>query len=209
MPRVRVPRLTAAGSLESVSWERALSLPSFVRADGSGAPVQPTHARVAWDGERLFVRFDCRDEEIWWTHTRRDAALWEEEVVEIFLAAGAEDPARYFEFEVNPGGVLFDAVVENPDGIRATLRADTSWDCRGLLWAAEADPAAGRWIAYLGIPLRELTGSRSIPTVWRANLFRVDRPRGGAPEFTAWSPPLTEPADFHKPSRFGRIELEG
>ena len=57
------------------------------------------------------------------------------------------------------------------------------------------------WWAELSIPWEKPS------KIWRANFYRVERPRDGAPEFTCWSPTLTNPADFHKPARFGLLEL--
>ena len=47
-----------------------------------------------------------------------------------------------------------------------------------------------------------------LPDTWRANLYRIERPRDAAPEYSCWSPTLTDPADFHKPARFGVLRLE-
>jgi hypothetical protein len=41
---------------------------------------------------------------------------------------------------------------------------------------------------------------------WRGNLYRIDA--GPPPEFTAWSPTMRTPPDFHVPARFGRIVFE-
>jgi cellulose/xylan binding protein with CBM9 domain len=185
------------------------ALPFFLLADGSGPAAQPTAVRLAWDEAALHVRFECADRDAWGTFTRRDDPLYQEEAVEVFLAPGAADPARYFEFEVSPRGTLFDAVVDNPDANRATMRTDPAWDCPGLGWAAGPGAAEEDWWATLAIPWRALlaTPEAPLPLFWRANFYRIERPRDGAPEFSAWSPTLTAPADFHKPARFGRLSL--
>jgi hypothetical protein len=167
-----------------------------------GPPRLSTSVRVGRRGETLCVRFDARDEEIVATHRERDAPLWEEDVCEVFLAPGADPPRRYFEFEVNPLGTLFDARVESPDLVRATMRVATSWDCPGFSARVRVRP--GRWSAALSIPLGTLCDG-PIPPVWRANFYRIDR--GARDEFTAWSPTLAEPPDFHVPGRFGTLRL--
>ena len=63
--------------------------------------------RLAWDERALHVRFDCADRDAWGTYRERDDPLYEEEVVEVFLAPGEADPRRYVELEVSPAGVLF------------------------------------------------------------------------------------------------------
>jgi hypothetical protein len=182
-------------------------LPPFLLTDGSGPAVQQTAVRLAWDYGALHVRFECADRDAWGTFTRRDDPIYQEEAVEVFLAPGTADPARYFEFEVSPRGTLFDAIVWNPDSDRATMRVDPSWDCPGLRWEAGAGVASQDWWATLAIPWDSLASETPPPEIWRANFYRIERPQDGAAEFSAWSPTLTAPADFHKPARFGRLSL--
>ena len=163
---------------------------------------------MAWDGERLHVRFDCADPDPWWTLAERDASLWEEEVVEVFLARGAETPRSYAEFEVNPGGALFDAWIDNPDSRRETMRIGIGWDCAGIDWRAGIESERARWWAELAIPLGAVAAATDLRGPWRANFYRIERPRPGEPEYTAWSPTLVAPADFHRPARFGTLILE-
>jgi hypothetical protein len=203
-PRWRVPRL-APGTFPD--WPRVPALPSFLLADGSRPAEQQTAVRLAWDETFLHVRFDCADRDAWGTFMARDAPLYQEEVVEVFLAPSAADPARYFELEVSPRGTLFDAVVWNPDSDRSTMRADPGWDCPGLRWETGTGAAAEDWWAALAIPWAALSGGGPLPAIWRANFYRIERPRDGAAELSAWSPPLTSPADFHKPARFGFLDL--
>lgn len=204
-PIWKVPRAP-----RSWSWEEIPALPPFLLADGSGPAVQPTQLRLCWDDAALHVRFDCVDRDAWSTYTRRDDPIYEEEAVEVFLAPGEADPIDYFEFEVSPAGVLFDARIHNPTGLRPDLRADVAWDCPRLRWQAGRDaerPERQDWWAVLEIPWAGLVAGAP-PRVWRANFYRIERPRDSEPEFSGWSPTLTRPADFHKPARFGRLELD-
>ena len=175
------------------------------RAQDGAEPAQGTRVHVVHDGEVLYVRFECEDRDAWSTHLQRDAPLWEEEVVEVFLAPGEADPAAYVEIEVNPGGAIFDARVANPDGRRDTLELDSRWDAPGL-GVRVTRPETGIWRAEIALPWRDLDAV-PLPPIWRANFFRIDRPRGEPPEFTCWSPTLTDPPDFHMPARFGRLIL--
>jgi Carbohydrate-binding family 9 len=213
VPRWRVPRSPVswdpAADLAAWKWEEVPSLPAFTLADGSGPAVQQTRVRVCWDGEALYVHLDCEDRDAWGTYRRRDDPLWEEEAVEVFLAPGEADPARYFEFEVSLLGVLFDARIHNPTSRRIDMTGDPSWDCPGLRWAAGPGAARQDWWAALSIPWSGLVPAGRLPRIWRANFYRIERPRDGEPEFSGWSPTLTRPADFHKPARFGVLELEG
>lgn len=184
-----------------------IDLGELVRAEDGGAARWPTRVRLSWLAERLIVRFECEDDDAWGELSARDAPLWTEEVVEIFVAPGGATPRRYFEIELSPRGVVFDAAVDCPRGDRRELVADAAWDCPGLETKVEPTGRAAGWRASISLPWSSL-GPPTPPASWRLNLYRIERPRdGGAPEFSAWSPTFVTPADFHRPERFGHLEL--
>jgi hypothetical protein len=203
-----VPRAPAGwkhnADLAAWPWEYVPALPPFVLANAGGPAIQQTAARVCYDDDALYIRFDCQDRDIWANYTQRDDPIYDEEVVEVFIAPGSAAPARYYEFEVSPNGVLLDALIDNPTSRRSDLRVDLAWDCPSLRWRAERDDPAGRWWAALAIPWAAV----GLPAmIWRANFYRIERPRDGEPEFSCWSPTYTVPADFHRPGYFGILEI--
>jgi hypothetical protein len=208
-PTLTLPRAPAgwAPDDDPLAWDAIPALPPFTLADGSGPARQQTLARLCYDERALYLRFECEDHDIWWSYTRRDDPLYDEEVVELFIAPGEATPTRYYEFEVSPAGVLLDAAVFNPTSERAELEVDLGWSPDALGWSAWQDRVRGRWGASLSVPWQAIAPEGGLPRVWRANLFRIERPRDGEPEFSCWSPTLTEPADFHKPARFGFLRL--
>lgn len=183
-----------------------VDLGPFVRAEDGGRPKWGTRAGLAWEEDRLVVRFECEDADAWGELAVRDAPLWTEEVVELFVAPGEADPRRYFELELSPKGVVFDAIVNSPHGDRRDLAVDSSWDCPGLRSSVESIGRGQTWRAEISIPWASLGAPP--PPRWRLNLYRIERPRDGEPpEYSAWSPTLVRPADFHLPARFGHLEL--
>jgi Carbohydrate-binding family 9 len=211
LPRWPISRLswTSAARLAELPWSTIPARRLEYLADGDGPPEQATLLRLAWDETALYVHFECADRDAWGTWSERDDPLYEEEAVEVFLAPGVDDPSWYAEFEVSPRGVMFDALIHNPHGERATMRSEVQWDCPGLRWEAGTTGASQDWWAALVIPWDGLAPEIDRPPVWRANFYRIERPRDGETEFSCWSPTLTEPADFHKPSRFGFLDLLG
>ncbi|HEV7670153.1 MAG TPA: carbohydrate-binding family 9-like protein [Thermoanaerobaculia bacterium] len=225
LPRWRVPLASEPLDDNAVvgpwAWNRIPRLPPFVRADGRGSAIWQTAVRVCRDDFGLAVRFDCADRAAWGTFTERDDPLWQEEAVELFLAFGAADPRRYFEFEVSPRGVLFDARVDNPTSRRSDLVVQTAWDCSRIRWGAgrtellHESTGDQDWWAVLVLPWASLAPPGEpdvVPDTLRANFYRIERPTDppdAAAEFSAWSPTLSDPPDFHQPTRFGFLSLGG
>ena len=199
------------GDLTKPAWAAAAEV-ELVRAVDGSPPRQPTRLRLLWDDLHLYAAFRVSDDDIRATHTRRDAPLWEEEVVELFL-----DPwgARhlYVEIEVSPANVVFDALIVNRarDGeLDRDLDALRDWSCRGLRTAARVDgvinggPVSRGWDVEIAIPMRQLAPPLPpAPGVeWRFNAYRIDRSARGD-ELQAFSP--TGRPDFHVPDRFGLL----
>jgi hypothetical protein len=203
------------GDLDKPDWRDAAEA-ELVRVEDGGPPRQRTAVRLLWDDEHLYAAFRVADDDIRATHVRRDAPLWEEEVVELFLDPwGAE--RVYVELEVSPRNVVFDAIVLNRArdaevraGSRRDLVALRAWRCAGLRTAVRVDGVIGGgavsrgWDVEIAIPLRQLA-PRLLPAPgveWRWNAYRVDRSERGD-ELQAFSP--TGRPDFHVPERFGRL----
>lgn len=211
LPQFQVPRAPQAWSSptatpEAWSWDGP-ALPDLLRADGSGPVRQQTVVRVCADTQALYVRFDCDDRDIWGTYDRRDDPIYDQEAVELFISPGSATPVRYYEFEVSPNGVLLDAAIFNPTSLRADIEGDLSWNCPGIHFSAGRDDQAACWWATLIIPWAGLVPQGGLPTTWRANFYRIERPHDEEPEFSCWSPTMTQPADFHKPAYFGMLHL--
>ena len=193
----------------SVGGPAAATAP-FGLADGSGPPHQATTARLQATREMLIIGFECVDADAWGTLKGRDAPVYKEECVEVFLASGSDDPRDYFEFELSPLGTFFDARIHNPTGRRESMTADLEWNARGATWKATVDAAKGRWSAEMRLPWAALgvPDPSRIPRAWRLNLYRIDRPRDGSPaEYSCWSPTLATSPNFHLPARFGTLRL--
>jgi Carbohydrate-binding family 9 len=179
------------------------------RVVDAAAPRLSTSLAVWYDDEFLDVLFSSSDDHIESTHLEHDAPLYTEDVVEVFLAPG--EAGRYFEIEVSPRGTVFDARIDSPDGVRATMRADPDWDCQGLMAAVRRVTESSGAMSVdtvVRIPFAGLARPRPVQgEAWRANFFRIDRhPRLGD-EYSAWQPTWKVPPDFHVVAAFGRLEF--
>jgi hypothetical protein len=179
--------------------------PVPLRLSTTGAAAHlPTSVAAYCDREQLTLVFSGADDHVVATHTVHDAPLYEEDVVEAFLA-----PLRieeYFELEASPRGVGFDARIESPDGVRATMRADRGWTCADLFIAVKMD--GGALDVVMRIPFASLgVDAPADGETWRANFFRIDRHPERGDEYLAWSPTLKTPADFHVTDAFGTLRF--
>lgn len=179
------------------------------RATDAAAPRLATSLAVWFDDEFLTALFSSSDDYIEATLDEHDAPLYEQDVVELFLAPATL--ARYFEIEVSPRGTIFDAAIDSPDGERATMRVDRGWNCEGLVAAVrrvtESDGAV-TIDTVVRVPFAAL--GRAMPAdgeTWRANFFRIDRHPERGDEFSAWQPTFKVPADFHVTAAFGTLRF--
>jgi len=185
---------------KTADWQNIPSTEPFMLASGAEVARLQTQVRAVWTEAALHIAFRCEDPEPWATMNRRDEDLYEEEVVEVFLAPN-DDHTSYFEFEINPLGALFDARVRWRHQGAIEVRRD--WDCRGLVGASLIEP--GGWRAYLAIPFAGLQVWPTAGRTWAANFYRIERRPIG--EFSSWSPLFTDPPQYHTPERFGRIQF--
>lgn len=219
-----IPAYWLDGEFADWPWEKVEALHLVCSEDGN-QPKQPTTVRLGYSDDALYVRFECKDRDIWWTMEKHNDPIYEEEVVEIFIEAGDEDSRAYYEFEVNPGGTAFWGRVQNPNLDRSNIELDfIDVDSSALNWIVDRYEDEDRWVATIEVPWGEITTEDDLPQAWRANFYRVDRPSQPktasvvpgaevpAPkvtesEFSAWSPTLVSPADYHQPTRFGHLKL--
>ncbi len=181
-----------------------------------GSSGYSTEFRALWSERGLYARFDAVDDAPWHTMTRHDDALWEEEVVEIFIDPDGSGE-NYAELEISPMNVTCDLRMIRGEPDRA---GDLSWNFAGLETAvvplADARGKAMGWTALACMPWLDFTtldparrlrlppgGER-----WRFNVYRIKRPggptrRNQAALMMAWSP--TGQPSFHVPAAFGDL----
>ncbi|HID11182.1 MAG TPA: hypothetical protein EYP17_07760 [Candidatus Latescibacteria bacterium] len=199
------------GVLDEPAWEAAERVSLAGAVDGSAVPEElTTYTRMLWDERNLYIAFECSDPDIWGTMTQRDASLWKEEVVEVFLDPDG-DGENYAELEVSPNNTVVDLKIVR----LKPWKSELGWDIAGLRTAVQVegtvnlrDDVDRGWTAEIAIPWASLEdipeatgGPPEDGTSWRGNLYRIERPLGKDWVLMAWSP-VGRPA-FHTPERFG------
>lgn len=192
------------GVLNDPAWDVAPII-TLVRSETGEPAVKETHARMCWDDDCLYIAFECVDSYIYGTFQNHDDPIYTEDVVEVFLSPDC-DLTHYYELEVSPNNVTFDAEITTDNDRGDNMRGDITWECAGWRTAVNIEPNRG-WTVEMAIPFSSLNRETPKPgEKWRGNLYRIDRIPEPV-EHQAWSPTLADPAAFHRPHRFGVIEF--
>ncbi|MBO7392904.1 MAG: carbohydrate-binding family 9-like protein [Abditibacteriota bacterium] len=195
------------GDYRDKAWMNAPEITMRLATTGKKA-VKTTRAKIGYDDKYLYFVFYCEDEEIYANMTERDDHIFEEDVVEMFIAPhGLKD---YFEINVSPINVIFDSHIFY--GKDAVEKGDVSWDCAGIKTAVKVegkvnDPSVKDeyWSAEVAVPFESIgMETPAKGSSIRGNVYRIDR-RPQPKEFQAWSPTMRDPAAFHVPKKFGKI----
>lgn len=191
------------GRLDRPEWSQAEVFPMEQETrDGSARPELTTACRALWSAHFLYVAYECPFTSVTDYGATQAAeritspnALWDRDVVELFVAP---DPARlnqYSEYEWAPNNDALDLLLDRP-------KSDFAWSS-GMVWKVRVDRRRAVWICEARIPWSAFgakpprAGAR-----WRANLYRIDRAHHA---FLASNPTLTP--SFHTPERFGWLEF--
>lgn len=204
--RARTPVNVAA--FDHAEWARARPARLARYWSGEAAPpARQGEARLLWDDEALSARFVCEQRERIVASATPERGwntmgLWDRDVCEMFVAPRADDPSRYFEFEVAPTGEWLDLAVRMTPAGR-----ETDWGFYSGMTAAariHADSITVSmrvpWDAF-GIEAAPRAGER-----WRVNLFRCVG-EGETRGYIAWLPTLAPEPNFHVPEKFGWLRF--
>ena len=199
--------ITVDGRLDELTWDALPRVERFVdirRPDAADSAY--TRATMAWDDRAFYFAFVALDDTPWNKMLERDAHLWEQEVVEVFLDPDG-DGRDYAELEVSPHNVVVDLLIPAPGAVPADEAA--KWNIAGLETAVVKQ--ARGWTVEIAIPWAALEaagvdGKPKIGDRWRVGLYRIERPLDAPQnaELMAWSP--TE-RNFHEPDKFGVVEF--
>jgi hypothetical protein len=173
----------------------------FIKTDASGPALQSTIVGVCKSETHLNFTFVAVDNNIESKFTHCNEPLYEQDVVEVFIAPGHEKEVLkdYLEFEVSPHGALFASHIHNPNGVCKGISGKLiDCDTSGIHYGAKL--ISSGFSAVLNIPLKMIFGSAPPKGLVRTNFFRIDRVKNQThQEFSCWSTTHTNPPCFHVP----------
>ncbi len=193
-PEVTVPSLSGPtpvidGVLEDDAWAGAAVIEDFtLLGEPDKTPTQDTRVRLVHGGEALYAGFECAEanmDELTAELTERDAAVWSEDCVELFISP-RHDGEEYYHLVVNALGT-----------IRDERGKDETWDCAARAAARQAEDG---WTVELLVPMAEMRLPWDVDKHWRLNITRNERPHE---ELSTWAP--IGGKSFHEPELFGHL----
>lgn len=216
LPEYAMARATKApvidGKLDDEVWASAREVPLTRSFDG-GPITRKTTFRMLWDDAFLYVAFRAEDPDVWGSLKNKDDAIYNEDVVEVFLDANA-DGRTYNELQVSPHNVNFDASFV---ARRSDLAEAMKWES-GMKTAVfvkgtldDDSDTDEYWTAEMQIPIANLnTVPRTPPQKgdrWRFNAYRLEHlSRRTSIEGQSFSPLFV--GDFHALPRFGWLVFD-
>ena len=171
------------GNLSDGVWSQAAWTRYFLRPDGQPLDEKlRTRAKLLFDDQNLYVAFEILDSDIVNKKKARDEALWQEDVVEVYLDPG-KDGRDYVEFQFAPTEMIFDAhftAHRTPEWSLAAKRFNLEGlEAKVSLVGTvnKKDSGDQMWAVEAKIPFKGLPGVTAVPrvgTVWGLNLYRID-----------------------------------
>lgn len=204
------------GIIDEAGWTSAPATENFViLGDNETIPSVVTWSKMIWNDSYLYVAFYCQDITLWATLTERDAQLYREDVVEVFIDADG-DGVKYLQIDVNPLNAIFDLWLTKPWDEGGSGHSE--WDMNDMLAAVNLEGTIennsdedDRWTCEMAFPFSAMVfaaENMSYPPEagdeWKFNLYRfnmesTDDPLGIA---TGWS---QTSGGQHEPENFGTI----
>lgn len=191
-----VVKRATADSAQTVNWN---SIPTAtLMLNSGGEPPYRTAMQLCTNGDKLLFRFEVEDDVIKATLTQFNAPLYEEEVVELFIA-DTHNIHNYLELEINALGAVFLAQISYDVQGRKQINC-VSKNCVN----AEITHIGKYWIAYGELPLKLFEGEPS--GKWRFNAHRIKRQENNDWILMSYSPTYQD--TFHIPQRFATLTFE-
>jgi hypothetical protein len=187
------------GQLDETEWKAARPVRlEYTLADVTAVPHLSTPVRALWSDQFLYLGYEAPYTELTTAaapQKEERLGLWNDDVVEAFIAPDPGEPRRYTEYEWAPNGEQLDLKIDFTE-------KDFPWSSR-MESAVSVDADKKVWRAEVRIPLSAISETAPVAGArWRLNLYRHDKANG---VFLAFSPTLTRSA--HTPDKFGWLEF--
>jgi len=183
------------GVLTDDCWRKAEVVSDFSLLRRKGPAKEQTQGMVAFDARNLYIAFICFESDnatIRKKLTARDAPLWADDCIEVFLDP-RHDHTSYHHLITNPNGAKYDETGR----IGAPVPNPSSWDGE---WTVATGIFDGGWTVEIAISFASMgLSTPRAGTIWGFNLHRQEhrlREQSSWRETERW---------FHEPKNFGHL----
>ncbi|MGC9318024.1 MAG: carbohydrate binding family 9 domain-containing protein, partial [Armatimonadota bacterium] len=183
------------GSLDDECWDQGVRTGAFVTPQDEPTKLW-TAARIAHDGQTLYVGVECREPQpgqLFTEHIERDSDVYLDDCVEVFLDTDL-DFRTYYHFVVNAANVQRD----ESRAMGGKTPKDVAWNAR---WRSAVAIGDRGWSVELAIPFSEVGLELDGDTAVGLNICR-SAPR--IDELSCWVPTH---GGFHNPHRNATVLL--
>lgn len=204
------------GNWKKPEWQNAESL-ELHNYMGQAPGFQPVvQAKMMYDDENLYVIFQVNDRYVRCITNLINGPVWEDSCVEFFFSPDNDLPERYFNLEVNCGGIPLMHYNIIPGKNTRILEAgeisiiEIAHSLPQSIDPELTDPVT--WTIEYRIPLilvEKYSGlTRPGPGVeWRANFYKIAE-NNSNPHYITWAPVVNPVPNFHLPEFFGMIKFQ-
>lgn len=182
--------VTIDGKLDEETWKHALKIDrfynKFVSTDPESFAPASTQAvaYLAWDNKNLYLAADIEDMDIVSGTKGRDAILWRQDVLEIFIKP-QKDSFHYYELEFSPYGDILD-IFWPSRALRSQFATCVKWNA-DISCVAKAKGTINNWrdkdegwTVEVSIPLAAFSETTQPPKpgdTWTFTIAKSDHSR--------------------------------
>ena len=206
------------GNWDKPQWQnvKAIEINNYM---GGMPSFKPTvQAKMMYDDNNLYVIFKVDDAFVRCNTKEINGPVWEDNCVEFFFSPDVQYPLKYFNLEINCGGVPlmhYNAVASKeiidlkPEEIKDIEIAHSYTPV-----SDEEIPGPLTWTLEYKIPLALLEKYANVThpgkgVSWRANYYKIAH-KSSNPHYMSWSFVDIDPkdVDMHTPEFFGELKFE-
>jgi hypothetical protein len=199
-------------------WNK-LETSQFTRSTDGSLADYPTHVKMRAGKKYLSISLQCEKDDFVEQNylTVHNSPLFNQEVFEVFIAAGADDPSKYVEIEINPNNAIWVGKVNFPSlGAGNDMSAEMVGHAESGI-RHSVKKGKNRWTGTLDIPWTLISETKK--SQYRLNFYRIVSKKAHKSkkwtchpdncEFLCWSSTRSgEMPAFHRPRRFGSLVVE-
>jgi len=160
-----VEKITIDGKLDEKEWGKAEFISGFIALEKGDKADPQTFVRILYDKDNIYFGVESLEPELSRMKVvcvKKDGRVWEDNDIEIFLAAPA-GAVKYLHLVVNSAGVVYDSMTTG------TGFTDVGFDSRAEVKTATLPD---RWVLEARIPTSALGSSTKDGEVWKVNVAR-------------------------------------